>query len=287
MNQEVTNIASSAVLVDLNIAIWTARKNDKRVSEEIDQAKGTKARAGNFHKKLFAGNSTLEELQKFVTQVRTYHYNNTLPWSDSGTRLLVMGRFMEYNTKMREFDEQFHTLKDKFLENYNAMVSAAAFTLGELFDREDYPNPDVVAHKFYYKYDFMPVPQSGDFRVDIGNEGMQELIGKYESQFDLRVKTAMQDAWGRLHDCVSRMSERLDFGEGDKKIFRDSLVENALELVDMLKCMNITNDPDLEKSRKQLEQALFGVSAQELRESADIRKDVKTQVDDILKRMSF
>lgn len=160
MNQEVTNIASSAVLVDLNIAIWTARKNDKRVSEEIDQAKGTKARAGNFHKKLFAGNSTLEELQKFVTQVRTYHYNNTLPWSDSGTRLLVMGRFMEYNTKMREFDEQFHTLKDKFLENYNAMVSAAAFTLGELFDREDYPNPDVVAHKFYYKYDFMPVPQS-------------------------------------------------------------------------------------------------------------------------------
>ena len=36
MNQEVTNIASSAVLVDLNIAIWTARKNDKRVSEEID-----------------------------------------------------------------------------------------------------------------------------------------------------------------------------------------------------------------------------------------------------------
>jgi hypothetical protein len=287
MNQEVTNIASSAVLVDLNIAIWTARKNDKRVSEEIDQAKGTKARAGNFHKKLFAGNSTLEELQKFVTQVRTYHYNNTLPWSDSGTRLLVMGRFMEYNTKMREFDEQFHTLKDKFLENYNAMVSAAAFTLGELFDREDYPNPDVVAHKFYYKYDFMPVPQSGDFRIDIGNEGMQELIGKYESQFDLRVKTAMQDAWGRLHDCVSRMSERLDFGAEDKKIFRDSLVENALELVDMLKCMNITNDPELEKSRKQLEQALFGVSAQELRESADIRKDVKTQVDDILKRMSF
>ena len=287
MNQEVTNIASSAVLVDLNIAIWTARKNDKRVSEEIDQAKGTKARAGNFHKKLFAGNSTLEELQKFVTQVRTYHYNNTLPWSDSGTRLLVMGRFMEYNTKMREFDEQFHTLKDKFLENYNAMVSAAAFTLGELFDREDYPNPDVVAHKFYYKYDFMPVPQSGDFRIDIGNEGMQELIGKYESQFDLRVKTAMQDAWGRLHDCVSRMSERLDFGDGDKKIFRDSLVENALELVDMLRCMNITNDPELEKSRKQLEQALFGVSAQELRESADIRKDVKTQVDDILKRMSF
>ena len=288
MNTEVTSISSSAVLVDLNIAIWTARKNDKRVSEEIDQAKNTKARAGNFHKKLFAGNSTLDELQKFVTQVRTYHYNNTLTWSDSGTRLLVMGRFMEYNTKMREFETEFESLKQKFLENYNSMISTAAFTLGELFDREDYPNPEVIAHKFYFKYEYMPVPQSGDFRIDIGNEGIQELVGKYESQFETRVKTAMQESWNRLHECLTRMSERLDFnGDTDKKIFRDSLVDNAIELVDMLKCMNITNDPELEKSRKQLEQAMFGVSARELRESADIRKDVKSQVDDILKRMSF
>jgi hypothetical protein len=285
---EITNISSSAVLVDLNIATWTARKNDKRVSEEIDAAKNTKARAGNFHKKLFAGNSTLEEMQKFVTQVRTYHYNNTLPWSDSGTRLLVMGRFMEYNTKMREFEAEFVTLKEKFLANYNDMVSAAAFTLAELFNREDYPNPDVIAHKFYFKYEYAPVPQSGDFRIDIGNEGIQELVGRYESQFDARVKTAMQEAWTRLHDCLSRMSERLDFnGDDNKKIFRDSLVDNALELVDMLKCMNITNDPELERSRKQLEQAMFGVSAKELRENSDIREDVKAHVDEILGRMSF
>ena len=37
-------------------------------------------------------------------------------------------------------------------------------------------------------------------------------------------------------------------------------------------------DAELEKSRKQLEKALFGVSAQELRESADIRKDVTSGV---------
>lgn len=288
MNQEVTSISSSSVLVDLNIAMWTARKNDKRVSEEIDIAKNTKAKSGNFHKKLFAGNNALDEMQKFVTQVRTYHYNNTLPWSDAGTRLLVMGRFMEYNTKMREFESEFDALKQKFLENYNAMISTSAFTLGELFNREDYPNPDVIAHKFYFKYEYMPVPQSGDFRVDISNEGIQELVGRYESQFETRVKTAMQDAWTRLHECLTRMSERLDYQEDkDKKIFRDSLVDNAIELIDMLKCMNITNDPELERSRVQLEKAMFGVSAKELREEVDTRSHVKAEVDDILKRMSF
>jgi hypothetical protein len=288
MNQEVTSISSSSVLVDLNIAIWTERKNDKRVSEEIDIAKNTKARAGNFHKKLFAGDNALDEIQKFVTQVRTYHYNNTLPWSDSGTRLLVMGRFMEYNTKMRQFETEFDALKNKFLGDYNNMITAAAFTLGELFNREDYPLPDVIAHKFYFKYEYTPVPQSGDFRVDISNEGIQELVGRYESQFDARVQTAMKDAWSRLHECLTRMSERLDYAEDEnKKIFRDSLVDNAIELIDMLKCMNITNDPELEKSRKQLEKAMFGISAKELREETDTRNHVKSEVDDILKRMSF
>lgn len=67
-------ISTSAVLVDLGISTWTARKLDKKVSEEIDVTKGTTARAGNYHKKLFAGDSILDEMNKFVTQVRTYHY---------------------------------------------------------------------------------------------------------------------------------------------------------------------------------------------------------------------
>ena len=45
MNQEVTNIASSAVLVDLNIAIWTARNNDKRVYAYLLTPKGIAEKA--------------------------------------------------------------------------------------------------------------------------------------------------------------------------------------------------------------------------------------------------
>ena len=43
-------IQNSAMLIDLNISTWTGRKMDKKVSEEIDQAKNTKSRAGNYHK---------------------------------------------------------------------------------------------------------------------------------------------------------------------------------------------------------------------------------------------
>ena len=51
----VSKLSSSALIVNLSMSIWTGRKLDKRVSEEVDQAKETRTRAGNYHKNLLAG----------------------------------------------------------------------------------------------------------------------------------------------------------------------------------------------------------------------------------------
>jgi len=59
-------IQNSSMLIDLNISVWTGRKMDKKVSEEIDASKGTHARAGNYHKKLLAGTQKLNDLTKLV-----------------------------------------------------------------------------------------------------------------------------------------------------------------------------------------------------------------------------
>ena len=70
-------IGNNAMLVDLNISMWTGRKMDRKVSEEVDSAKGTKARAGNYHKKLLAGSDKLEQVQKIVSEVRRWSIDNT------------------------------------------------------------------------------------------------------------------------------------------------------------------------------------------------------------------
>ena len=67
-------IQNSSMLADLNISVWTGRKQDKKVSEEIDAAKSTKTKAGNYHKKLLAGTDKLEQVQKLVGMIRTWHY---------------------------------------------------------------------------------------------------------------------------------------------------------------------------------------------------------------------
>jgi hypothetical protein len=101
----------------------------------------------------------------------------------------------------------------------------------------------------------------------------------------------MADVTWRLEDCLKRMSERLaddDSGaETKKKIFRDTLVTNAQELVQDLKHLNIINDPKIEDARKQLSKAVDGLDAETLRDSSHTRQEVKAEVDDILSKFNW
>jgi hypothetical protein len=273
-------IQNSAMLVDLNISLWTARKMDKKVSQEIDSAKNTRSRGGNYHKNLMSGTHKLEQVQKLVSAIRIWHYTNTLPWSDGGSRLLPMTNFFEYKAKLNEFEQEFDTAVRSFLNEYPTLVSAAAFTLGDLFDSQEYPDVSSLVDKFKFKYVFLPVPSAGDFRVDVEDTYVNELKAQYESFYEAKLGDAMADAWNRLHDCLTKMSEKLA-GE-EKQIFRDSLVTNATDLCSLLTKLNVTNDAKLERARQSLEKALLGVSPDELRKYDDARLDVKAKVDAIL-----
>jgi hypothetical protein len=284
-------IQNSAMLVDLNISVWTGRKQDKRVSEEIDAAKSTKTKAGNYHKKLLAGTQKLDDLQKLVTGIRAWHYAQTLPWSDGGSRLLPMKNFFDYKATLNDLETQFNEAVEAFLTDYPTLVSAAAFQLGDLFDSEEYPNADRLRDKFRFRFVFLPVPDVGDFRIDINEQHKEELKAQYESFYENKLSEAMQDAWARLHECLSKMSEKLanapsprmtKDGEVYTQIFRDSLVTNAVELCELLTKLNVTNDAKLENARKTLESLIVGVSPKDLREDEHMRLDVKSKVDEIL-----
>lgn len=285
---ESVGIHTSAMLVELSISTWTARKLDKRVSQEIDADKGAKARAGNYNKNLMAGTQLLDGIIKYAANVRAWHNKQTLPWSDSGLRLLPMASFIDYKARLGVFEAEHNKLVETFLLEYPNLVSAAAFTLGTLFNREDYPVLEKVKEKFGFRYFFSPVPMSGDFRVDTHEAALRELHMQYENEFDRRLQGAMKEAWTRLYECLDHMRERLT-DDGDKsKIIRDSVVANARELIEILPRLNVTNDPKLEQARVSLAQALVGIDdAKELRDNKTTRLDVRMQVEEILNKFDF
>lgn len=281
-------ISSSAMLVDLGISVWTARKLDKKVSQEVDQAKSTKTRAGNYHKNLLAGSAKLENIGKIASAVRNWHYLQTSPWSDSGTRLLPATLFMNYKTTLTQYEQQFNDAVDDFLKEYDVLVSQAAFQLGDLFNREDYPEVNKIRTKFGFNYFFSPVPESGDFRVDIGEQGMNELRERYEGAYKTRIETSMKDVWDRVYTALEHISHKLTPTEsGGKQKLYDSMLENAQELTGLLKHLNITGDSKLDALRMDMEKVLFSVDMEDLRESDAMRDHTKNQVDNLLSKFAF
>lgn len=283
-------IATSSMLVELNISCWTARKLDKKVSEEVDAAKNTKVKAGNYHKHLLAGNPHLEAVNKYAAKVRLWNTKQTIPWSDSGGRIVTMENLFNggYKSQLDDHKTEFERLADNFIQVYPTLISAAAFQLGDLFDRDEYPEPEAVAKKFRFQYTLMPLPTSGDFRIDIGEQVKNELMQHYEAHFNERLNVAMRDVWGRLHECLSHMSERLASDEeGNRKVFHGTLLTNAREMVGLLRRLNVTNDPKLEEARRDLENALINADTESIKDSDYLREAVKNKVDAIINKYSW
>jgi hypothetical protein len=286
------NLDTCAMLVEFNASVWTARKLDKSTTDEVVANKNATAKdAARVNKHLLAGRTELDVIQQMVGRARTYVYDHTLPWSDSGLRLLPTVNFVAFTERMNQFEEEFERLVAEFVTIYPTLISAQAMSLGDMFKRSDYPTANEMVTKFAFRIGFLPVPTAGDFRVDIGNEAQAELKARLNEMAEERIESAMRDIRARLGEHMKRMSDRLttDYvqGEAKQRRFHDSLVDGALELCDLTKALNVVGDPTLETARKELEQALLGVTPQELRKNEYVRQDTKKAVDAILNKFSF
>ena len=286
------NIDTCSMIVEFNASVWTARKLDKTATDEVVHSKNAGAKdAARVNKHLLAGRNELDVIQKHVNAVRTYVYSQTLPWSDSGQRLLPTSRFISFSERLDQENDKFWQLVNDFVDVYPSLITAQAMALGDMFNRNDFPSQQEIAAKFDFSVGFLPVPTFGDFRIDVGNEAQKELQDKLIKLTEERVESAMSDVRERLKDHLKRMQDRLavDYinGEAVTRKFHNSLVEGAFDLCDMVKALNIVNDPDLEAARKSLEFALVGVDAKELRTNAHTRADVKSKVDEILGKFSW
>lgn len=282
------SIASSAMFAELSIGNWTARKLDRKATKETTDANNASADAGAFHKKLLAC-PELDAVQKYIANVRqNIHYRLTMPWSDMGVRLLPTAMYPEYYKQITEAETEFHRLVNDFLQAYSWAQAQAQARLGNLFSSDDYPSVEIVAAKFRFRHSQTPIPDVGDFRLDIGAQAQEALKQQYADFYAKQLNDAMGDVWQRTYKVLSNMSERLDYaGKEDKKKFNDSLVGNVREMLDLLSKFNVTGDARMETMRVRLEDAMLGVSPDALREDDLFRMETKSKVDAVLNSMKW
>ena len=283
------SISSSALLVELNISVWPASKLDREITDKVNSDAGAVRGASQTKKNLFAGTSLRKDISDFAARVRLYHNRHTLPWADKGERMLPTALFLDYKQTINGYERTFEMMCDNFFIEYPRLVAEAPTALQGLFKAEDYPEIEEVKQKFGFRRTVKPVPEAGDFRLDIPAEDLEEMRSTFIDQQDKKLADAMREPWERLHKTLVGMSEKLTDVEGDdgKKRYHDTLITNPLELCELLTKLNVTNDPKLEEARRQVELTMLGANIESIKEDAHTRNELKSKVDNILKRFEW
>ena len=283
------SISASAVLVELNISVWPASKIDREITDKVNSDAGAVRGASQTKKNLFAGTSLRKDISDFAARVRLYHNKHTLPWADKGERMLPTALFMDYKQTMNGFEQTFNMMCNNFYIEYPRLVAEAPTALQGLYKAEDYPELADVQLKFGFRRTVKPVPEAGDFRLDIPAYDLEEMRAEFMGQQDRKLAEAMREPWERLHKTLVAMSEKLTDVEGDdgKKRYHDTLLTNPLELCALLTKLNITNDPKLEEARRQVEVAMLNADMESIKEDADTRSQLKSKVDAIINKFEW
>jgi hypothetical protein len=274
------NLNDRALLVQLSISQWTARKYDKKATKEVTNANGATMDAGRFNKALLPMNDLLDNVHKKATLIRTEFYTNTLPWGMEGTMMLPSANYLSFMTDYRKQKSDWQYLVNQFVQGYDQLVSDARRTLGSLYNAADYPQRWEVAAKFDMDMAVFPVPSS-DFRVSIGSDELSRIQQDVEQRVKASQQKAMTEVWTRLYDRVKHMAEKL---ADPKAIFRDSMLENTREICALLPRLNFTDDPDLETMRQQVEATLLK-HPEALRNDPDLRRDTAAEAKKIMDAM--
>lgn len=284
-------LSEKAMLSHVRVSAWSARRIDRKVTDEVNESHGAANDAGRFNK-LLVDKSALSGITAAVSKARTFHYSRTLPWQDDGARLLPAAAFVDYMAQMRTIRAQFDKAVSEFIDGYAKHVDDARSRLGNMFKPEDYPSADDIRDRFAFDTIINPVPAGDDFRVSLGDAQAALIRAEIEARAEAQLTDAMRDVYGRVADVCGRMADKLRSyqpGNDNKKaegIFRDSLVENVRELAGILPALNITADPKLSAIAERMRKELARHDAEALREDDALRNEVADAAASILADVS-
>lgn len=273
------NLSEKALLVNLTISQWGARKYDKSVSREIEKEHNAH-NAGRYNKILIAENE-LSEIQKIASAARSFLYSNTLPWGDNGDRLLPSTNYFEFVNQFRAFKSGFEVAASNFISQYPVLKEDARQRLNGMFRETDYPPAAIIRSKFNIEVTFLPIPDSTDFRLQISEEEVSHLRTQIETEINSRITLATKNIWTRIKEAVGHMVEKLSVKDA---VFRDTLVTNIQELVDILPRLNFTNDKEITAVIDNMKTLL--IHPDTLRKNATIRNQKAEEAKAILDKIN-
>ena len=284
------NLTHDAMLVGLRIAAWSGRLYDRQASTHVAVHHEASTAAGRYNKCLLP-RTAFAALSSTVSAARTAHYAQSLPWDDQGSRLLPVANYEQYTELMDGLRERMVRERARFIEDYEDNIDKARVDLGKLFRIEDYPSKEDLHGRFGLRYRIVPVPDADHFMAKLASDDTDRVKRDIESQIEERLHDAVGDLYRRLGEAVERVSDRLcEDDQGKPLVFRDSMIGNIRDLVDIVPRLNIFGDETLAQLCSQVKDRIASVEPNALRPSKSFdpaaRASVKREADALKERFA-
>lgn len=280
-------LTERAMVMNLSISRWLGQRLDREASQRVTEQAGANADAARVNKHIVP-KEALAPIQTAANAVRDHFITNTLPWRDNGDRLMTRQLYTKFIEQHEKLTAEFNAAVETFLSvDYPKAKAQAEFRMGSLFNPDDYPSVSELRYRFRVTLDFEPLTTTNDFRVQIDQQHVDKVKAAMEDAAMRRVQTAQADVWRRLLERVGRYQERLSSTTDDGKpaVFRDSLIDNLEELVEMIPGLNILDDPNIEQIRQEILSKLSGHTAKDIRKDADLREELAGDAKMIFEQM--
>ena len=289
--QHLISLASSGVLVAIDVNVWSATKQDRAISNEVTTSKNADQNAGKYVKNLLANHPKHKAIVNYRQTIYNWQKRVTYRWNNAQDYLPSVS-LEKFKREYHAHDQALNALVTDFINEYESIVSDMAFKQGDMFDRNDYPPKEQLASKFGMRLFVSEVPMN-DFRCAIAQDIADDLFQTYKNQAEeivshivVEQKTRFIEVMKSISHCCGYDEMGVDDNTGETKLRKrkiyDSTIQKALDMCNSFKDFNLTSDPALEEARVSLEKALSGVDAEIIRESDAMRNSVKEDVDSIL-----
>lgn len=272
-------LSDKALLITLTLSQWSGRRYDRVATNTVHSTHETAAQVGNYNKKLLPNAVELEKVHSMGGALRKFVTERTLPWLSDGTRIVSGAYYLEFIRELNSRKDELDRAVRTFISAYPKLQVEAQSKLGTLYCASDYPSQDELARMFRCKVTVMPVPSSGDFRVELD----QNEIDEFNSKMREVEANALKDAYSRLSEVISKATARLS--DKDAK-FKDSLIENVKDLVAIMPHLNIMDDHQLTALTTEVDQVIGKVDAEVMRNNLTDRETVANKLKAIESKMS-
>lgn len=281
------SLYNKALLVSLSIGMPPMSKTLKSQSEKIEFEHRTDPNQASVVAKLFA-KQDIKGLQQAAAKARRWFREKTLPYGRS-LGIIPAKNYFTFLQEMGCFRLDFNAEKENIIRNIEEVIANARVANGDLFDRNNYPSLDELETNIYFSIEANPVPATNDYDklADLTPEEIELLKKEAVLSNQSKIESAIQDLFGRLMKGLIHAASRLeDDNNGEMQIFRDSLIGNINKAVEAAETLNIEDNDQLHQFTDKIKEVFDGLSAQELRTNAQLRKETAAKAADLAQKMS-